>query len=173
MSIILTKIYQIDSYSYKYFEKASEDLVLFTLEMIGDSLPFDSRPVHWRCDFGDFPPMDISLDSDTGLLKEITIFIKKSEIKKMEGKSHLDAIASEGYPTFSTDIWRKHEYYYDESIGVNISTQESSLYLCLSNKKIQCKLKVNEVLDVLLDEQGFFSGFIINNLSNEEMKYLS
>ncbi|MCD1259304.1 hypothetical protein B5M42_010695 [Paenibacillus athensensis] len=172
MSIKLSKLYQLDSRGYKYFEKVSEDLILFNLEIKGDSLHFDSRPVHWRCDFGDFPPMDISLDSATGLLKEITVFIKKSDIKKQDREIHLDILASKGYPTFSTDIWKKHEYYYDESVGVNIFILELNLCVCLAKSKIQNKLKVNDVLDVLLDEQDFLSGFIINNLSVDELKYM-
>ena len=75
MSLKLGKTFNLNVRTDKLYEKVSNSLLMFSIVLESESIKLDSRPLHWRFDFGDFPPMDISLDSETGLLKEITVFI--------------------------------------------------------------------------------------------------
>lgn len=171
MTLVLQKVYDIDSNSNRVIESVSEDLVLLTNEVKADTVNFDSRPYHWRCEFGDFPPLDISLDSDTGLLKEITVFIKKRDIgKDVSALLHLPK--SCGYPAFRTDIWRKHEHYYDEYALVEIFVVGESLYI----RKQECDpveiLRVNITLDIMVDKNNLFAGLIVRDLTGKELDLL-
>jgi hypothetical protein len=168
MSLKLVKTYSINATCSNNLEKVSENLILFNIEMKSDMLHFDSRPYHWRCDFGDFPPLDISLDSETGILKEITVFINRKDIRKDEECKYLFLSNMDGYPAFNTDIWKKNEYYYDEFRDVDISLFNSSLFVSIKKSNINKKLKVNDILDILLDKEGVVAGFVINNLENDE-----
>lgn len=102
MSLELMKTYNIHSIYIQSIESVSEDLILFNSEMQSNGLNLEARPYHWRCDFGNVPPLDISRDSETGLLKEITIFISKKKVA--HNYSYICAYSTtiKGYPCFDT-----------------------------------------------------------------------
>ncbi len=82
MNLTLAKTYPINAISIQNVESVSENLVLLNFELRSDKLHWDARPYHWLYDFGDFPPLDVSFDSETGLLKEMTIFINKQQLQQ-------------------------------------------------------------------------------------------
>jgi len=172
MNLKFLKEYDIDSSSSRYFENVSQDLVLLTIELKVDKVNFDSRPFHWRCEFGDFPPLDISVDSETGLLKEVTVFIKRKDVRRNVEGSLSKLPVSYGYPLFNTDIWGKHEYYYDEFAEVKMLISNVNLSICKHDCTPLKILKVNEKLEIVIDENSFFAGFILRNLTEAELGFL-
>lgn len=90
MNFLFKKIYDYETRALKQVEKVSDNLTLFNVIIESDSLKLDSRPLHKRYEFGDFPPLDISFDSETGLIKEFTIFIMKADIFSSESLIRTD-----------------------------------------------------------------------------------
>lgn len=172
MSIRLNKTYNLNSHIIKHFEKASENLILLNITLESDSLKLDSRPIHKRYDFGDFPPLDISIDSETGLVKEITIFINKRNILIKHDMEKVDLTNLVGYPSFSFDMLKKHEYYYDEVCQMEISICDSTLLVCVLDEEARKKIIVNEALNILLNDRDEFSGFSLNCLSINDLQFL-
>ena len=173
MSLKFIKVYDIDSNSSRYIESVSDDLTLLTNEVAANDVNLDSRPYHWRCDFGDFPSLDISIDSETGILKEVTIFIRKSDISSNTEIDFLGLPVIYGYPMFNTDIWGKHEFYHDECADVTLSIFGRDLCI-LKRKTIPVKrLIVNKKLDILIDENSLFIGVVFKDLSEIELSLIT
>lgn len=172
MRVRLNKTYHFDSNIIKYFEKVSESLILFNIAVKSESVKFDSRPIHFRYDFGDFPPFDISFDSESGLLREITIFINKIDIVDLYKIKEKDLVNIKGFPSFAFDGIEKNEYYYDEVCKIEISLSDLSLFLCISDKEIQKKIIMNEDLDILLNARDEFVGVTVNHLSVDDLGFL-
>ncbi|MGL4453331.1 MAG: hypothetical protein ACRCTZ_19385 [Sarcina sp.] len=173
MVIRLNKTYNLNSYISKHFEKISESLILLNITLESDSLKLDSRPLHKRYDFGDFPPLDISFDSVTGLVKEITIFINKRNILIQNNMEKVDLMNLEGYPSFTFDMLKKHEYYYDEVCQMEISLCDSIILVCRLDEEVRKKVIVNEALNILLNDKGEFGGFSLNFLSVNDLQLLN
>ncbi len=169
MGIKIKKLYNIESFSARSFESVSDELILINLELKADSVYFDSRPFHYRYDFGDFPPLDISFDSETGLLKEITLFVSKSCLKHDNEAGDIKIHSVTGYPCASTDFLIKNEFYYDEICEMNIALKDSSLSVSQSGSASCKKVIVNENLSILLDESEVITGVVFNNLSNDNL----
>ena len=172
MKIQINKIYKSGLHITKYFEKVSDNLILFNIIVENDSFKLDSRPIHWRYDFGDFPPLDISFDSDTGLIKEITIFINKKNIRGEYKIEESNLMNLRGFPSFTSDILEKHKYYYDEVCQMEVSLLNSTLSVYLLDKKIQKKIIVNEELNLLLSEENDFIGLKVSCLSIDNLEFL-
>lgn len=170
MSIRLSKTYNLNSNTIKHFEKVSESLILLNITIENESLKLDSRPLHWRYDFGDFPPLDISFDSETGLLKEITIFIKKRDIVGYNKAEKVDLINIAGLPSFEFEMLKKHEYYYDELCQMEITLYDSTLYICVLDEELQKRILVNEKLSILLNTKEEFIGLEVNHLSSNDLE---
>ncbi|MPN45301.1 hypothetical protein SDC9_192868 [bioreactor metagenome] len=172
MTIRLNKTYNLNSRIIKRFEKVSENLILLNVTLESDSLKMDSRPLHKRYDFGDFPPLDISFDSETGLIKEITIFVNNRDVLIKHNIEKVDLINLVGYPSFNFDMLKKHEYYYDEVCQMEILLYDTTLYVCIPDKEVQKKVIVNEMLSMLLNDKDEFIGFSVNCLSVDDIQLL-
>lgn len=172
MNLILSKTYNFFSSINMAVENISAELILISIELKGHELSFDARPYHWRCDFGDFPPLDISLDSETGLIKEVTIFIRKKDIKITDKSKKLDLSVLKGYPSFDTSIWEENEYYMDNNLKVDISLSNRDMSILIQSKSPVQILTVNEALDIYFDNQNVFTGFVIKNLADNELNLL-
>ncbi|WPP42615.1 hypothetical protein SK066_06655 [Paenibacillus hunanensis] len=170
MSLQLMKTYDVNATCIKSVEAVSEDLILFNIEM-RSTLNFDSRPYHWRCDFGNVPPLDLSLDSETGLIKEITVFISKKTLIRDYNCNCMYSNELKGYPSFNTKIWTKHEYYYDEFLDIGMYLDNSMLNVLLKGRVASVRLEVNNVLDILFDEKNLFIGFVVKNLDSKELYF--
>lgn len=172
MGVKLYKCYEIVSCCDKYFERVGDRLVLLNIELKGSSLTFDSRPYHWRYDYSNIPPLDLSLDSETGLLKEITIFLENDKITSSNANKSNGLLNMEGYPSFQTDIWEEDEFYYDEKGQVNLQLNQSELEISILGREFLKKLNVNKELDLLMDKNDVFTGFILKNLNEDVIRYL-
>lgn len=172
MGINIKKIYNIESFSAISFESVSDELILINLELKADSVNFDSRPFHYRYDFGDFPPLDISFDSETGLLKEITLFVCKAYLKHDNQAGDIMIHSIRGYPCASTDLLIKHEFYYDEICEMNIILKDRSLSVRQIGNPSCKKVIVNENLSILLDESEKITGVEFKNLSSDNLNLL-
>lgn len=169
MEIKVKKLYNIESFSTINFESVSDELILINLELKADSVNFDARPFHCRYDFGDFPPLDISFDSETGLLKEITLFVSKSCLKHDNEVGNVKTHNVTGYPCASTDFLIKNEFYYDEICEMDIALQESSISVSHLASASCKRVVVNENLSILLDESEVIIGVVIDNLSSDNL----
>jgi hypothetical protein len=173
MELIVKKLYDIQSFSTINVESVSEELVMINLELKPDSINFDSRPLHCRYDFGDFPPLDISFDSETGLLKEITLFVSKSYLKNENEIGDVEYQKVIGYPCMNTEFMVKNEFYYDEICEIIITRRELSLSVGRANRKSSKKVIVNENLSILLDESEVVTGVEFSNLSKDNLNLIS
>jgi len=173
MDLVVKKLYDIQSYSTINVESVSEELVLIDLELQPDSINFDSRPLHCRYDFGDFPPLDISFDSETGLLKEITLFVSKSYLKHEKEVRDVEYQNAIGYPCMNTEFVVKNEFYYDEICEIIITRRELSLSVVRANRVSSLKVIVNENLSILLDESEALTGVEFNNLSKDNLNLIN
>jgi hypothetical protein len=156
-------------------ESVSEDLVLVNLELTLDSYKFDkfkTRPLHCLYYFGDFPPLDISFDSETGLLKEITLFVKKSILKHDSITGNVEHQNVIGYPCFNTEFVEENESYYTETCEIIITLRELSLSVARTNRLSSKKVIVNENLSILLDEKETLTGVEINNIGKAYLDLL-
>ncbi len=170
VSLQLMKTYDIHATCIKNIELVSDDLILFNMEVQSDQFDLQSRPYHWRYDFGNFPPLDIAFDSETGLLKELTIFIRKKNV--VQGQNAIQMLyvkELEGYPTFDIEMWAKHEYYHDEDSEVIIVLEQSSVWILLKEMDICMKLSVNHELAILFNAKSQFAGFVVNHLEQEHL----
>lgn len=172
MGISINKLYNFESFSDRSFESVSDELILINLELKADLVNFHSRPFHYRYDFGDFPPLDIAFDSETGLLKEITLFVSKSCLKHDNHAEDIEIYSVTGYPCASTDFLIKHEFYYDEICEMNIILKDSSLSVSQLGSASCKKVIVNENLSILLDESEVITGVMFNNLSSDNLNLL-
>lgn len=172
MNFRFNKTYDYETRITKQVEKVSDSLTLFNIALESDSLNLDSRPLHKRYEFGDFPPLDISFDSETGMLKEFTIFINKDDVSNSESSKSTDLVILSGYPCFEFCNLEYHEYYYDEECQIEISIHESALQIILLDKKFAKVVQVNESLSVLIDIENEFVGFLCNNLTEQDLKFL-
>lgn len=169
MEFRFKKTYDYETRLIKQVDKVSDSLALFNIVLESDSLDLASRPLHKRYEFGDFPPLDISFDSETGMLKEFTIFIRKDEIISSEGLRRTDLVSCSGYPCFEFCNLDKHEYYYDEECLIEISIHESTLLICLLDEKVTKVVNINESLSVLLNVDDKFVGFLCDNLTERDL----
>lgn len=172
MGVRLKKIYDLNSDIIKSFERVSGDLVLCNIKVKTEEFNLDSRPLHWRYDFGDFPPLDISFDSESYLLKEITIFVEK---KNIDNKSYFEEpriVSNMGFPVFDFGMLKKHEYYYDEICEIKILLFDLKLTVYILNKKVEKNVMLNKDLGLLLDADSEFVGFVVYNLSVEDLEFL-
>jgi hypothetical protein len=156
-------------------ESVSEDLVLVNLELTLDSYKFDkfkTRPLHCLYYFGDFPPLDISFDSETGLLKEITLFVKKSILKHDSITGNVEHQNVIGYPCFNTEFVEENESYYDVFCEMIITLRELSLSVARADHASSKKVSVNENLSILLDEKETLTGVEFNNIGKAYLDLL-
>lgn len=172
MTLSLKKTYNLYSQTTKCLEKISENLTMLNITFKIDMFQLDSRPIHKRYDFGDFPPLDISFDSETGLLKEITIFINIFSISSDFSYEEDILLNQKGYPCFNIEMLKKHEYYYDETCQMIISLYESRLLICKLNEVLCEKNIINEEINFFLNDKNEFVGFQMNKLSNDDLKLL-
>lgn len=172
MILSLKKTYNLYSQTTKCLEKISENLTMLNITFETDMFQFDSRPIHKRYDFGDFPPLDISFDSETGLLKEMTIFINIFSISNDFSYKEDILLNQNGYPCFDIEMLKKHEYYYDETCQMKISLYESRLLICKSDEVLYKKIIINEETHFFLNDKNEFAGFQVNKLSNDDLQLL-
>lgn len=172
MNFRLKKTYDYETQINKQVENVSDSLTLFNIALESDSLNLDSRPLHKRYEFGDFPPLDISFDSETGMLKEFTIFIRKADVSSSESSISTDLVSLSGYPCFEFFDLEKHEYYYDEEHQIEISIHEFTLQINLLAEKVEKVVQVNESLSVLLNVRDEFVGFLCSNLTEQDLRDL-
>lgn len=169
MEFRFKKTYDYETKIIKQVDKVSDSLTLFNIVLESDSLDLDSRPLHKRYEFGDFPPLDISFDSETGMLKEFTIFIKKDEVSNSEGLRRTDLATFSGYPCFEFCNLEKHESYCDEECHIEISIHESTLLICQLDETVAKVVNINESLSVLLNVDNEFVGFLCGNLTEQDL----
>ena len=176
MELVVNKLYDIQSCSVLNVESVSEDLVLVNLALTLDSYKFDkfkTRPLHCLYDFErNIPPLDISLDSETGLLKENTLFVKKPILKHENIIGNVEYQNVIGYPCFNTEFAEKHESYYTETCEIIITLRELSLSVARTNRLSSKKVIVNENLSILLDEKEALTGVEINNIGKAYLDLL-
>lgn len=172
MEFRFKKIYDYETRLIKQVDRVSDSLTLFNIALESDSLDLDSRPLHKRYEFGDFPPLDISFDSETGMLKEFTIFIRKADVSNFESPISADLFSLSGYPCFEFSNLESHEYYYDEECQIEISIHESTLQINLTAEKVEKVVQINESLSVLLNLGDEFVGFLCSNLTEQDLKDL-
>ncbi|QOR35929.1 hypothetical protein IMX26_03670 [Clostridium sp. 'deep sea'] len=166
---LFKKTYDYETRIIKQVDKVSDNLTLFNIALDSDSLNLDSRPIHKRYEFGDFPPLDISFDSETGMLKEFTIFIRKAEVSNIESSISTDLVSLSGYPCFEFFNLEKHEYYYDEECQIEISIHKSALQINLLTEKIEKVVQINESLSLFLNVGDEFVGFLCSNLTEQDL----
>ncbi len=175
MELVVNKLYDIQSFSNINVESVAEDLVLVNLELTLDSYKFDkfkTRPLHCLYYFGDFPPLDISFDSETGLLKEITLFVKKSILKHDSITGNVEHQNVIGYPCFNTEFVKENESYYDVFCEMIITLRELSLSVARADHASSKKVSVNENLSILLDEKETLTGVEFNNIGKAYLDLL-
>lgn len=172
MNFRFKKTYDYETIIVKQVEKVSDSLALLNIALENDSLNLDSRPLHKRYEFGDFPPFDISFDSETGMLKEFTIFVKKEDVTNSESCKNINFESLSGYPCFEFCDLEKHEYYYDEECQVVISICDTALHISLLDEEVSKVVKINESLSVLLNAADEFAGFLCDNLTEQDLKIL-
>jgi hypothetical protein len=165
--------------SYDYYTqtiiqvgKVSGNLILLNIALESYSLKLDSRPLHKRYKFGDFPPLDVSFDSETGMIKELTIFIRKKDIDISKSSKKVDSIISLGYPCFEFSNLEKHEYYYDEECKAEILVYGSTLDVRLFDEQVQGIVQVNDSLSIILNNENKYIGFLYNKLTEDAVNLL-
>jgi len=173
MRISIKMLYNIESFAIRSVESVSDELILINIELKTESVNFDSRPFHCRYDFGDFPPLDISFDSETGLLKEITLFVNKSCLRHDNHDGDIKIQSVTGYPCANIDFLEKNEFYYDEVCEMNIILKDSSLSVFHSDSANCKKVIVNETLSLLLDKAETVTGVVFKNLSSDNLDLLN
>lgn len=176
MELVVNKLYDIQTCSVLNVESVSEDLVLVNLALTLDSYKFDkfaTRPLHCLYDFErNIPPLDISLDSETGLLKEITLFVKKPILKHDSITGNVEHQNVIGYPCFNTEFVEENESYYDVFCEMIITLRELSLSVARADHASSKKVSVNENLSILLDEKEMLMGVEFNNIGKAYLDLL-
>lgn len=172
MELVVNKLYNIQSSSNLNVESVAKDLVLVNVELKLDTYNFDSGLI---CSyyFGDFPPLDIFIDSRTGLLKEITFFVDKSILKREKISGNGDYQNVIGYPCFNTDFVEKHEFNYRENCEIIITLRELSLSVARADYVSIKKIIIDANLSILLDEKDVLTGVEINNLGKDYLDLLN
>ena len=172
MTLRLNKTYNLYVKNSKSLEKISQDMTMLNIDFEGDIISFDDRPAHMRFEFGACPPLDISFDSVTGLLKEITVFIEDDKISRNVRWKQEEFNTENGYPCFDINMLEKHQYYYEETCELEIILYESILVICKLNQIPYKQIFINEEVYIYLNSQNQFIGVQVNNLSSEDLKLL-
>lgn len=166
------KSYPMRTTVIKSYEKISSDLLLFNIMFQLDEFQYDSRPIHKRYEFGDFPPFDVSFDSQTGLLKEITLFIRKGIVNNSDNCNSCNLINKEGFPCFKFENIVKNEFYYDENVDVNINIVNDVLVVQINKGEQSYEINIDKHLKILLNNEEEFLGFKYFCLESEMLEML-
>lgn len=158
--------------SHRVLEYMGHQFVLVTITMSlfsAHSSHLLPRPYHWRLADGKNPPLDVSIDPESGLLREITFFIADKKIKQLPEPSYR---SGNGNPAFQTNSWREDEYYLDEEGLVSVSLYNNDIYCSFSGLNIDFALDIDFKLGCLFNINNILAGFILRRLDHQEMKVL-
>lgn len=171
MGLILAGKTKKETESKRTFECMGNQFVLVTITMSTSSknsshlLP---RPFHWRLADGKNPPLDISIDPESGLLREITFFIEgKITAQNTFQPSYK---SGKGQPVFQIIRWEKDEYYLDEEGMIDIILYNNDVYCIFSGVDIDNTLDINSKLSCIFDNNNVLGGFILKDLDKKEKR---
>ena len=171
MGLILAGKTKKETESKRTFECMGNQFVLVTITMSAfstNSSHLLPRPFHWRLADGKNPPLDISIDPESGLLREITFFI---EGKIADQNAFLPSYKSDkGQPVFQIKRWGKNEYYLDEEGMIDITLYNNDIYCIFSGINIDNTLDINKKLICIFDNNNVLGGFILKDLDKKEKR---
>ncbi len=150
------------------FEKLADDLVMVSV----NNDPNDRSRIfsYWRLSGdGSNPPLEIGVNSQTGTIKSITIFIDANCFREI---SFPDSHISYGNMRVDRSIFKKANDYVDA---------EGHYYAALAGNKFMCsfhgqcdirEIIVNQKIQFYLDDQDQLRGIAVNNLTDTEVNMI-
>lgn len=172
MGLELAEVINIAGKSIRGLECMGEQFVLVTVKMniFAMHLPhLYPRPYHWRLADGKNPPLDVSIESDSGLLKGITFFWADTRATIITQPFYR---IINGYPIFKTERWGDDQYYFDEKGEVYFSLCGNDVYCSFSGMNVDYILNIDKKLSVVFDANNFLTGLILKGLVEKELNIL-
>ncbi|WP_088831370.1 hypothetical protein [Paenibacillus tyrfis] len=168
MKLRLKKLVDKKAELSRTFEYMGDLFVLVNLTIVP---PVMLSPVHWRLQYDKNPPLDMKINGDTGELSEITFFIAD---KKINSKKHAlkENKINHGIPIFYTDLWENSARYFDEKGEINILRDEDCLVFNFTDSQDSELVYVNPKLKLIFNSDSFIDGFILSNLTEQELSVL-
>lgn len=154
------------------FEKIGEKFVLINInnnynhkDILSDS------PYYWRLVTEDNnPPLEISLNIETGQIQEITFFISEENFRhQVEFSCNVFLEKT----IFHTDLFKRYNYYNDFKGEYSVFLRNNSLCCYFNNEKPISIINQNKHISYFLNNQKYLVGFSINNLNNSYLNVLS
>jgi len=119
--------------------------------------------------------IDIGIRSDTGELASLTVVLYRDLIHSSAPKIVKTESTTEGIPVFSIDCWQikdplsNSEYYTIHDGDFSIGLDENNLWITLFSEAIESYIGLPGVILCLFDHQRELCGFVIENLTKEEI----
>jgi len=170
MALSLSKLLNTNSTSVtRAFESMGHGLLLVTIDFGQDSV----SPLHWFLESGKKPPLDVSINSNTGAINSIRFFFQDETLDKSTVKPLCLKKAS-GIPVFDISIFSKNMYQIFEPGKVNTHMHNNDLYFAfqknfIANQNISLCLEVSRDISLFFDEHSVFTGFVLKKILNIEI----
>jgi len=173
MGLLLARTINSAETSNRSLEHMGHQFVLVTINMsafLTDTTHLLPRPYHWRLADGKNPPLDVSIDSQSGLIREITVFLADKKFEQNVSQSRCRS--SKGHPVFETTSWTEDEYYIDEEGVVGVTLYNNDVYCSFSGLNVDNCLDIDDKLRCLFTSENVLEGFVFKDLDQQEMKVL-
>jgi hypothetical protein len=130
-------------------------------------------PFHWRAGDWSKPPIDITLEADTGRFQSLQLVLQDETITRTTLLSAESTEPSKGIPIFARADWSNNERYIDEHLQPMLSWEgPDNLLVVFTPTPVQVTqtCQVDASLMFLLNEQSEVIGFRLDQVTSEEKR---
>ena len=150
------------------FEKVADDLLMISIN--NDTA--DSKTIfsYWRLvGTGANPPMEIGINTTTGKIKSITLFVDSDCFSNISCSSQN---YEDGNIILDSDIFSKENDYIDIEENYSVSL-DAEKFICIFCEQYETKSIIADgSIEFFLNHNDELIGFAINNLSEEEINII-
>ena len=151
------------------FEKVVDDLLMISI----DNDTTDQKTIfsYWRLiGTGVNPPMEIGINTTTGKIKSITLFVDPDYFAEISFSSQN---YEEGNIVLNSDIFNKENDYIDIKGNYSVSL-DNGKFICVFCEKCEIKdIIMNGSISFFLNNNDELSGFAISNLREDDINLIN
>jgi hypothetical protein len=149
------------------FESMGRGLLLVRL----DFQPKHCSPYHWFLESKRKPPFDIALRPEDGSITYIKFFFQDEKIENNNTIINC-VVENEGLPLFDISDFNDKNYQHFEDGNVDVYLYKRDMHVKVSGAKEFRNINLDKQNSVIVDEEGFFVGLIMKELTQVEINEL-
>lgn len=155
------------------FEKIGESFLLLSVDYDSDSRNSVERsevPSYWRLVIGrNIPPLEIGINTETKRISRMAFFTDRCEFSKIETPY---AEKYQGEVVVDTSIFRRSHDFVDVNGDYSVTLCNGQLICLFDNFNGSSGIVEGKKLGFLIDKRNSLCGFVIKDLSREEIRLL-